>query len=116
MNEAERRAALAVEADRIKDRLDNLNRYLSGHPDAWVDIVTRLPPDVAEVVIDKALSEARQQALAYATIVRTLAQLDAGNAGDPGKDSPADEIKRKREAKKAAAAALAIAGEPESML
>lgn len=95
MTPAERIAALEVEAERIKSRLDNLERYLSGQPDAWLDIVARMPADVAEIVIDRALSEARQQALALATVTKTLALLSteapAGNVVDP-----ADEIARKR--------------------
>lgn len=103
MSESERLAALEVEAVRIKRRLDELDRYLTGHPDAWVDIVTRLPPEVAEVVIDKALSEARQQALAYATITRTIAQLsDADQEKVPAAD-PGDEIRKRREIKAAEA-------------
>jgi hypothetical protein len=97
---AERRAALATEADRIKARLDQLDRQLSGDPDAWLSIVQRMPDTVAEVMVDKALAEARQQALALATIVKTLdgaaGQQDApsGPATDPG-----DEVAKARQAK-----------------
>lgn len=105
MNAAERLAALEVEAERIKERLDHLNRYLTGHPDAWVEIINRLPAEVAEIVIDKALSEARQQALALATVTKTLATLQAEVAPARTGPDPADEVKRKREEKLAAARA-----------
>lgn len=104
MNAEERIAALEVEADRVKARLDQLDRYLTGDQDAWLSITLRMPPDVAEVTIDKALSEARQQALALTTITRTLASLKIEAAASTGPD-PADEVKRKREEKLAAARA-----------
>lgn len=99
---AERRAALETEAGRIKERLDQLDRYLQGDPAAWLAIIERMPDHVAEVTVDKALAEARQQALALATITKTLAGLGAEDAPAATAD-PADEIKAARERKLAAA-------------
>lgn len=110
MNAGERRAALELEAVRIKGRLDRLNAQLDGDPDAWLAITLRMPSEVAEVTVDKALAEARQQALALATIVRTLDGTAAGQSeGTPATEDPADEIRRKREEKLKAARGLADA-------
>jgi hypothetical protein len=75
VNRAERLAALQLEADRAKARLDHLDKCLAGDPDAWLGIVERLPDTVAEVVVDKLLAEVRQQAATFATIVRTIETL-----------------------------------------
>jgi hypothetical protein len=107
MTPAERRLALELEADRIKVRLDRLNASLEGDQDAWLSIQMRMPETVAEVVVDKLLSEARQQALALATIVKALDGTTATEApAKPGAD-PADEMRKKREQKRREAAALA---------
>jgi hypothetical protein len=103
MNAAERRTALELEADRIKARLDQLNDQINGNP-AWLDFAVNLPETVAEVTVDKVLAEARQQALALATIVKTLDGTAAkgGSVAGPGED-PAD-ILAQRRAEKAKAA------------
>jgi DNA-binding GntR family transcriptional regulator len=106
MDAAQRRAALETEADRIKGRLDQFHAQLSGDPDAWLDITVRMPDTVAEVTVDKVLAEARQQALALATIVKALdgaaAREDDGTAAA---EDPADALQRRREEKARAAAA-----------
>lgn len=102
MTPAERIAALELEADRTKERLDNLDRSLRGDPDAWLTLLERLPDTVAEIVVDKVLAEARQQALALATITKTLAGLSAEMPAAATVD-PADELKRKRAERLAAA-------------
>jgi len=92
--------ALKTEAGRLKDRLDTMQRQLEGDQDAWWHITTNLPETVAEVTVDKVLAEARQTALALATVVKTLDALE-------GQEKPttaavtdaADEVKRKREDK-----------------
>lgn len=103
---------LAEEAVRITERLDNLDRSLRGDPDAWLDIVTRLPETVAEVVVDKLLSEVRQQGLALAAVLKALHALSGGSEVEVPATPPADtadEVKRRRE-EKAAAARLAAGG------
>lgn len=102
MTPEERQAALETEAMRIKARLDQLARQLDGDPAAWLSIIERMPPTVAEVVIDKALAEARQQALALATITKTLATLGIETAPASQPDV-ADEVARRRAAKLAEA-------------
>lgn len=66
---------LTLEACRIADRLDKLDRLLSGDADNWVSLVeVKGDPDRQEVVIDKPLAEARQQATALKQIVAELRQ------------------------------------------
>lgn len=95
MTPADRVAALELEFDRLKERADYLDRSLQGHPDAWLEIVARMPPTVAEVVVDRMLSEARQGALAMATIAKTLAGLKVEEAA-PAVADPLDMIAQRR--------------------
>lgn len=104
MTPAERRAALELEADRIKARLDELDAQLRGEP-AWLDFAVNLPETVAEVTVDRLLGEARQQALALATIVKTLDGTAAKVEAPAGAVDPSDEVRQKREEKARAAAA-----------
>lgn len=99
MTPAERIAALQVEAERLKARLDQFERQLSGDPGAWLTLVTLMPDTVAEVQVDKVLAEARQTALAYTTVVKTLTLLGDG-VGEVPAANPLDEIERKREDRK----------------
>lgn len=78
---------LVVEACRIVDRLDKLDALITGDAESWIDIIeTRGNPEVAEVVINKPLAEARQQALALKQIFTELRQLRGAGAGDSGGD------------------------------
>jgi hypothetical protein len=100
MTPAERRAALELEFTRLKARQDQLALVLEGDPAAWLTIVERMPDSVGEVTLDKAVAEARQGALAMATIVKTLdgTAVKEGEGAGQGTD-PGDEVKRKREAR-----------------
>jgi len=74
---------LLLEACRIADRLDKLDRKLRGEDRDWLTL--QLPEDgsIAVVVVDKALSEARQQATALKQIVAELRQTTAVKQGKP---------------------------------
>ena len=98
--------ALEIEADRIKERLDNLDRQIQGDPDAWLQIQLRMPDTVAEVYVDKALSEARQQALALATIAKSLASL-AGEGEQEQEANAEDELVKRRQEREAERAKIA---------
>lgn len=98
--------ALEIEADRIKERLDRLNAQIQGQPDAWLEIQLRMPPTVAEVLVDKLLSEARQQALALATIAKSLASL-AGEQEQAPEANAEDELVKRRQEREAERAKLA---------
>lgn len=75
MTPDERKLALEVEAARLKSRLDTLDAFIGGDQDAWFRLTLNTPETVAEVTVDKPLAEARQTALALATIAKTLAAL-----------------------------------------
>jgi len=110
MTPAERRQALELEFARLKERQDHLDATLQGAPDAWIRIVERMPDGVGEVTLDKAVAEARQGALAMATILKTLDGTAVADAPAGPTTSPADEIRAARERKlKEAAAGLAQA-------
>ena len=101
---AERRQALELEFIRLKERQDHLDATLQGDPAAWIRIVERMPDSVGEVTLDKAVAEARQGALAMATILKTLDGTAVADAPASPVASPADEIKKRREEKLAEAA------------
>lgn len=87
-------AVLLLEACRITDRLEKLDRQLAGED--WLRF--RVDDDGTEVtvVIDKPLSEARQQATALKQIMAELRQASAGSKapGRPSAESRAAETKK----------------------
>ncbi|WP_157631970.1 hypothetical protein [Catelliglobosispora koreensis] len=101
---------LAEEACRIVDRLEKLDHLLSGDAESWIDIVeTRGNPELAELVINAPLAEARQQALALKQIFTELRMMGALAAADSGAQPTAgggedDELAARRKARIADAA------------
>lgn len=93
--------ALADEAVLIVGRLENLDRSLRGDPDAWLDIVTRMPPTVAEVVVSAPLAEARQQAVALAGILDKLGKALGAEVAHVPPASKTDELMKKRAERRA---------------
>lgn len=85
MTPEERVKALETEFERLKERQDALDRTLQGHPDVWIGL-QRMVPSGTELVIDKAVSEARQGATAMAGILKTLTALTAGEREVPQDD------------------------------
>lgn len=75
---------LAEEACRIADRLDRLDEVLTGPGTAWMRFRVAEGDTEVTVVVDRALSEARQQAVALKAIVSELRQA-AGSARQPTK-------------------------------
>ena len=98
--------ALAEEAVLTVGRLEHLDRSLRGDPDAWLDIVTRMPPTVAEVVINAPLAEVRQQAMALKGLLAELAKLTGQEMPAPPV-SKADEVAEARKRRLAEQARLA---------
>lgn len=81
-NPAER--VLLEEACRIADRLDRLDRLLTGSAQDWVRLVeSKGDPERQEVVIDNALSEARQQANVLKQLVAALRLPDEQSGKRP---------------------------------
>lgn len=65
--------ALIEEACRTADRLDKLDRFLDGEHDAWLELARFQDDDNHVVVIvDKAVGEARQLALALKALLQEI--------------------------------------------
>jgi hypothetical protein len=74
---------LLEEACRIADRLDRLDQVLRGDIDTWMRLLVDDDAREATLVIDKALSEARQQQVALKQLLAELRQSSATRAGTP---------------------------------
>lgn len=99
MTPAERAATLEAEFVRLAARADTLDKIIEGSSDEWLGISEKLDGHVAEVTINAPLAEARQTALALATIGKALAALGMdGEAPAPTGDA-GDEVAKAREKK-----------------
>jgi len=100
------RRVLILEACRIADRLNRLDDLLAGDASAWMAFVAQRDNDeVVEIVIDKPLAEARQQAIALKQLVAELRQGAAGASQQPGQEvSVFDQLAARRAARLANAA------------
>jgi hypothetical protein len=78
-------AALVLidEACRIVDRLDKLDRLLSGDAESWIDIIEGRGHSELELTINAPLAEARQQALALKQLFTELRQMGVLGIADP---------------------------------
>lgn len=94
---------LLEEACRITDRCDRVDSFLRGHADSWMKFHARVDDgSVVEVVIDKALAESRQQALALKALVAEL-RASRGKVAEPKPEaSRRDELARRREERRKA--------------
>lgn len=97
MTAAERITALEAEFSRLKARADTLDRIIEGSADEWLGIQARLGSEIAEVTINAPLAEARQTALALATISKTLASLGASGEAPAPTGDVGDEVAKRRE-------------------
>lgn len=97
--------SLIIEACRIVDRLDKLDTMLAGDASAWITLTSRPGcDDVVEVVIDKQLGEARQQATTLKALLGELRQMRGGKLGRAASGgSVADELAAARKKRLAAA-------------
>jgi hypothetical protein len=99
---------LLEEACRIADRCDQLDDFLRGHEGAWMRFHSRNEDgSIVEVVVDKALGEARQQA---STLKALIAELRASRAGKKEEPKPEasrrDELGKRREERRRRAQGL----------
>jgi len=86
---------LTLEACRITDRLAKLDRLLTGEAADWLRLVEQAGNgDALEVVIDKPLSEARQQAIALKQVLSELRQMSAAAAKPPARREPDQPMRR----------------------
>ena len=88
--DGERGLVLLEEACRIADRLDRLDAVLAGEADVWARLVHRTRTDSYELVIDSAMGEARQHALALKQLLLSIPM--AKESGDVDPDSWLDEL------------------------
>jgi hypothetical protein len=76
---------LIVEACRIADRLDELNRCLTGDTNVWLRL-TEGRDEVLEVRVDAAMQEARQQATVLRQLLAEIRRQTSGDEGEPDDD------------------------------
>jgi hypothetical protein len=80
--------ALLLEACRIADRLDTMDRQLQGKGEAWLRFRNRESGDEVTVYVDRVLAEAREQAMAFrmcvAELSKSAAQAPAESTGGGG--------------------------------
>jgi hypothetical protein len=98
------RRVLILQACRIADRLDALDRLLAGDARDWLEIVeTKGNPERQELVIDKALAEERGQATTLKQLIAELRQSGGTEQQDQGGDI-LDQLAARRAARLANAA------------
>ncbi|WP_330438807.1 hypothetical protein OHB44_27950 [Micromonospora sp. NBC_00821] len=99
------RRVVLEEACRIADRLDGLHRLLDGDAQDWLDIVdAKGNPDRQELVIDRLLAEARQQATVLKQLVAELRQSGRAEGDQEQGGSILDQLAAQREKRLANAA------------
>jgi hypothetical protein len=96
------RKLLLEEACRLADRLDRMDASLNGESAEWLHVQTDDGGEVT-VVVDRALSEARQHATALKQIVAELRQSAAGGKPATG-GGVLDQLAAKRAQRRAGAA------------
>ncbi|ORL01555.1 hypothetical protein [Prescottella equi] len=85
--------AMIVEAARIKDRLDELDRVLSGDADVWMRLdEVRGNGDVLEIRIDSAMQESRQQANTLRQLLGEIRRQKDAAGGDGDDYDPLDDL------------------------
>lgn len=89
------RRVLLEEACRLADRLDRLDASLVGRV-PWGFEVSEEFPDVAVIVVDKALAEARQQAMALKQLIAELRQSGADEKPQTTGGSVLDQLAARR--------------------
>jgi hypothetical protein len=80
--DGERGLVLLEEACRTADRLDRLDSLLSGDTESWARIEDTRDGMPSELIIDSALSEARQQGAALLRLLTSLPMVRESDDGD----------------------------------
>jgi len=98
MTAAERKAAMELEFERLKERADFIDRVLQGDPGAWMHVKTILQDaqHIGSIELDKPIAEARQTALAMARIFQVL--NPPAKEAPVKKDEPDDPLSRMEKA------------------
>jgi hypothetical protein len=99
MTAGQRREALELEFTRLKERADHIDRVLQGDPDAWlrIKLILEDAKHIGSIELDKSVAEARQTALAMATVAKALAALGEEKEEKPAMDPLAQLESRKAE-------------------
>lgn len=92
---------LMEEACRIADRLERLDAILRGESDAWARFKVGEDSDEVMVVVDRVMSEARQQAVALRQLVAELRQA-AGVSKPSGQQQQGGSLRDQLAARRAA--------------
>lgn len=95
---------LVEEICRLADRLDRLDAIVNGRDRAWLTLEIDDAGDVT-VIVDKVLTEARQQQTTLKALLSELRQARAGRTQPQGKQeaSRRDELAKRREERRRAA-------------
>lgn len=85
--------ALIVEAARIKDRLDHLNRVLTGEEELWLRLIpSRGDSEVLEIRVDSAAQEARQLATVFRQMLADIERRRISDDDSDGKGKERDDL------------------------
>lgn len=82
---------LIIEAGRVADRLEKLDRLLSGDEDTWLRLQSGRD-DVLEVRVDGVMAEARQQATVLRQLLSEIRRVRGDSAPGPDEDDPLDTL------------------------
>lgn len=94
---------LLEETCRTADRLDRLDAFLSGREDSWLRFWRNDDGTTVKVVVDRALTEVRQQQDTFRGMVADLVKKQAAKAPEQPEASQSDELANRREAARRAA-------------
>jgi hypothetical protein len=95
---------LLEEACRAADRLDKLDDFLTGRGDVWLRFrAANEDGSVVRVVVDRALSEVRQQADTLRGIVADLVRKQVVKSAEEPEASGSDDLASRREERRRAA-------------
>lgn len=97
------RLVLAAEACRMADRLERLDQLLRGDTSAWAEVTTS-PDGRLTLLVDGAVTQARQQAGALRLLLRQLADHPAAKPEDGDKERggrSVDDLADRRAARRA---------------
>ena len=95
---------LLDEACRMADRLDKLDALLAGDADTWCELRDSRFDNEPVLVINSAMSEARQTATALRQLIHEISAVDSGEVPQTG-GSKSDDLANRR-AERLAKAAL----------
>jgi hypothetical protein len=89
--------ALADEAVLVVDRLEDLDKVITGRADSWLGIMQRAAgTEIAEITINVPLAEARQQQMTLRALLSELAKVQGQAEPVKAPVSKSDELAARR--------------------